>query len=235
MNLVSQAMLADYERDGFLRIPRVFSKSGMNVIREAAYEALNVPTIQQSMQRSDGEPALIFWPQDVCDLLYAWSHTPKLREIVETVLGTSELRQLNNQIYFRHPGDGDEFAWHQDICFRVPREDFDDIENGYLQTVICVDDINASNAPVEYILGSHKDGERFDLVPRDGSERGLRTFSRDGRQGTKAFAEAGDVLIWHPLTIHGSEQNNSFKSRMLYMNGFARESALVNKDRFPRY
>jgi ectoine hydroxylase-related dioxygenase (phytanoyl-CoA dioxygenase family) len=34
--------------------------------------------------------------------------------------------------------------------------------------------------------------------------------------------DPGDVMIWNPFTIHGSQANRSARSRRVYINGFAR-------------
>jgi ectoine hydroxylase-related dioxygenase (phytanoyl-CoA dioxygenase family) len=34
--------------------------------------------------------------------------------------------------------------------------------------------------------------------------------------------DPGDVLMWNPFTIHGSQPNRSTRSRRVYINGFAR-------------
>jgi ectoine hydroxylase-related dioxygenase (phytanoyl-CoA dioxygenase family) len=53
----------------------------------------------------------------------------------------------------------------------------------------------------------------------------LRKFERGDLRGTKYTAKKGDVLIWSVMIVHGSERNNSYSSRMTYMNGFCRTKA----------
>lgn len=223
------------EAVGFAKIPGVFTPTECDRIRAEAYKT-SVSARDNLQVRRDElgniRPALLFWPQEHSPYLHQISHSERMKTIVRHFLGP-DVRQLNNQIYFRESGDGDEFAWHQDICFRTPPHEFADIENGYLQTVIAIDRIS-DNAAVEYIHGSHKQGD-LGLIPRDDTERGLRKFVRGFLRGVKATAEPGDVLLWHVLTVHGSEQNVSGRHRMTYMNGFAKESAVLNKTKFPQY
>jgi len=176
----------------------------------------------------------MFWPKDINWYLANVAEDFRMRTIVSMILGTKEIRQINNQIYFRESGDGDEFAWHQDISFRTPPEDFQNIESGYLQTVIVVDPMYQENGAIEFIPRSHRWGDMH-LIPRDGSELGLREFIRGDWSGIKIKANPGDVLVWNVMVVHGSEKNESGRNRMTYMNGFAREDSVLNKTRFPKY
>lgn len=155
-----------------------------------------------------------------------------MADIARSILGEN-IVQLNNQIYFRLPGDGDQFGWHQDIAFRVPPDKFNRIETGYLQTAIIIDDMDAENGAIEYVKGSHLWSD-LSLVPRDGSENGLRVFDRSKFNGEKITAKSGDVLVWSVMIVHGSEPNQSTRSRMYYMNGLAK-SECVNGIEFPWY
>lgn len=224
---------------GYARIPSVFNHMETDLIRRQAYAVLPQAKQRQMVQASPYDPdrpALMFWPQDLAfDLWYVARH-PWLLAVVQEVLGP-EVLQLNNQIYFRQSGDRDQFGWHQDLCFRTPAEDFDGIENRYLQTLVVVDAMTADSGAIEFLPGSHLQGWREDLVPRDDSQRGLREFDRRGMTGVKLEAEPGDLLLWSVLAVHGSEPNVSTANRMAYMNGFAAADAVrgAAAKEFPTY
>ncbi len=228
------AIKAEYALKGYARIPAVFSQQEVSLIREEGYGCLQrLPKDDPfRLQRVGGRPALLFWPKGLSTYLNDISRDQRLVDIVTAFLGP-DVRQINNQLYFREAGDGDEFGWHQDVCFRTPPADFSNVEENYLQTIIVVDKITETNGAVEFIPGSHKWGQLPDLVPRDDSQRGLRKFDRERFRGEKFTAEPGDVLVWSVMAVHGSEQNLSQSNRMTYMNGFAAEAAVLNKTRFP--
>lgn len=196
-------------------------------MRGAAYMALtkdNVEYPHDYLETKGGKfPALSFFPCLVEPYLNEVRKDERLARIVREFLG-DDVKQLNNQIYYRLPGDGDEFAWHQDVSFRIPREDYPSIETAYLQTLVVIDEITMENSPVEFIPGSHKEGEQ-NLLDRIGVNWMLRTFERKGLHGKKYLAKPGDVMIWSVLTVHGSEKNTSTLPRMTYMNGYARADA----------
>ncbi len=214
-----------YEELGVGLIKGWFSKKEIQRLRQLAFQAYRFSK-EKDLQYKGSSPALMFYPPGLEE------YTRRLQSIVQALLGDNVL-QLNNQFYFRLPGDGDQFAWHQDICFRTPKEKFNQIETGYLQTAIIVDDMDLDNGPIEFVHGSHKWGE-IDLVPRNNTETGLREYS-DKYKGTPLIARAGDVAIWSVMIVHGSQPNESNRSRMYYMNGFAKEECVDPSLKFGHY
>jgi hypothetical protein len=216
-----------FEQNGVARIGGLFDKSEIDALRAKAFLNFRKSADHQIQWRGDF-PALMFWPT----LLDEYSRA--LAPIVKQFLGP-DVMQLNKQYYFRMPGDGDEFAWHQDICFRVPKEKFPRVEEGYLQTAIIVDKMDAENGGIRYVTGSHKMGE-LALVPRDGSEKGLRHYNGDQFEGPCASCNPGDLLLWSAMVVHGSEKNDSHRPRGYFMNGFAkRECVDASVTEFPAY
>lgn len=225
-----------YRRDGVAVIPGVFSQTEVNRIKASALLALSQldqvsaagyphKALETRTVNKVTSPALIFWPSLANEHLNRVRIDSRLATIVRRFLG-DEVKQLNNQIYFRLPDDGDSFAWHQDIFFRKPRDHYRGIEQSYLQSIIVLDHWTEENGAVEFIPGSHLDGEQPLLSSMDMlATRQLRKFNRKGKVGVKYTAEPGDVLIWSVMTVHGSEPNKSNASRMTYMNGFAKADA----------
>lgn len=243
-----------YERDGVALIPDVFTWQECQKMRAASLMALTrIDEIRMSgyphgvleTVNFEGQsfPSLIFFPALVEGYLEAVRTDERLARIVRSFLG-DEVKQLNNQFYYRMPGDGDTFAWHQDTYFRKPKEDYPSIDanNTYLQTIIAVDDFDEDNGAVEYILGSHKWGDINILEKREADRRSmdsetrlqqpnvpaLRDYVRGDWEGKKMTMKAGGVLVWSGLIVHSSEENRSNRTRFAYMNGFAQANASKN-------
>lgn len=230
--------VAAYRRDGVTRIPQVFSADEVNALRSSVYLALTKiadaeraggPAALQIINRSGTpSPALLFWPATLNAVVDKFRMDPRLIRIVTSVIGP-DTKQLNNQFYFRLPGDGDSFAWHQDVMFRSPRSEYPGLvdQDAYLQTAIIIDPMRAANGGVEYVLGSHKLGDLH--VVDDHNFSALRGFEREVNAAkfnhlpTKLFdADPGDVIIWSSLIVHGSQPNRSSGHRSYLMNGFAK-------------
>ena len=215
------------EKDGVEVIKGVFTPEEMERLRDEAY-LLEYEQIKgagykhEPLEMKGKYPALVFWPSLINKYIDKLRTDPRLVKIVKKHLGNN-VKQINNQIYYRHAGDGDQFAWHQYVMFREP-ERFKNIEDGYLQTIIAVDNITEDNGAIEFIPGSHKTKLK---TPDD-----LRRFVRGDKKGKKYTCKSGDVMIWSVMVVHGSEENISNDSRMTYMNGFAKAECV--KD-YPYY
>lgn len=222
---LTKKLKAEYEQRGIAIIPNVYSDTEMATLKSAAYQ-LNPEEITKAgykhnpVEYSNNKKALIFFPSIADNTINQIRIDERLQKIATFFLGDN-IKQVNNQIYFREAGDHDQFAWHQDIVFRKPRDRFPGVEEGYLQTIIAVDDLTLTNGAIEFIEGSHKEGEQ-EITSSSKVTEMLRTFERRGLEGVKYIAPKGSVLLWNVLTVHGSEENTSNSDRMTYMNGFCR-------------
>jgi ectoine hydroxylase-related dioxygenase (phytanoyl-CoA dioxygenase family) len=234
-----ESAVGDLHRDGIARVRGVFDLREMDFLRADAYMALTrVKSIRErgyphsplEVRRiAEHEfPALLFWPCLASAYLEALRTDLRLRAIVTRILGP-DVKQLNNQVYYRLPGDADSFSWHQDIVFRKPLDEHPGIEEGYLQTIIVVDRMTAENGAIWFVPGSHRLGD-LELIEDDQST--LRDFDpsrhaeRFGGLEPEVYeAEPGDVLVWSLMTVHGSAPTAARFPRMTYMNGFCRADA----------
>ena len=222
-------MKKEYDEKGIIVVPSVFSSSECDQIKNSAYsvtddqiKAAGYPHVPS--EQAYNKKSLIFFPALAHSYLNEIRISKPMTELVREFIG-DDVRQINNQIYFRERGDLDQFAWHQDVMFRENHIFGNDVVDDYFQTIIAVDDITEENGAIEFIEGSHK-------TMRIDPPRNLRRFERGGLKGTKYIAKKGDVLIWSVMIVHGSERNNSNSSRMTYMNGFCRTKAARS---YPHY
>lgn len=228
----------DYERDGVALIPGVFTKPETDCIRAAAMlslwgagperpyksgERLQFKLVKCAPGAAIRFPSILFWPALLTDHLNRVRIDPAMVQIVRAFLGP-DVKQLNNQVYYRMPGDGDAFNWHQDAMFRKGLAEGHSIGEDYLQTVICVDEMDGGNGGLMFLPGTHKRG---DIHATDKAHLRERPdiFVMTGLGGDKTMIpdpSPGDVLIWNVYTVHGSLPNESSRPRMTYMNGFCR-------------
>jgi ectoine hydroxylase-related dioxygenase (phytanoyl-CoA dioxygenase family) len=217
-----------YEENGIIVIPNVFTSEECDEIKRQAYLTEDKDIVKAGYRHapsemSYGKKELIFFPALANDYLNKIRTDSRMVSLVKEFIG-NDVKQINNQIYFREAGSKDQFAWHRDTMFREPQNFKDDVVDDYFQTIIAVDDITVDNGAVEFIDGSHK----WEYWP---TPRNLRIFSRGEFRGKKYTAPKGSVLIWTVTIVHGSEPNASNADRMTYMNGFCRsKSALAYPD-----
>lgn len=218
-----------YAEKGIIVIPDVFTAEECDEIKRQAYATKDVDIVgagykHKPSEMSYGVKALIFFPALANDYLNKIRTDERMVKLVREHIGDN-VKQINNQVYFREAGTKDQFAWHRDTMFREPNNFKGDVIDDYFQTIIAVDDINVDNGAVEFIEGS----QNWEKFP---DPKHLRVFERGELKGTKYTAKKGSVLIWMVTIVHGSEPNQSNADRMTYMNGFCRsKSALA----YPNY
>ncbi len=86
---------------------------------------------------------------------------------------------------------------------------------GCVQTAIAIDPITADNGPLALIPRSHLRGH----LPHTKAKVAAESF--DAATAERPLLEPGDVLLFGPYTIHGSEANRSRIARRSFLNGFA--------------
>ena len=218
-------MLKEYERRGVVVIPSVFTEEECDRIKSEAYGVTDDQIKAAGYRHAPSEQAynkksLIFFPALANTYLNDIRVDDRMQNLVRTFLG-DDVRQINNQIYFREQDDLDTFAWHRDTIFREDHIFTSGLATDYLQTIIAIDDITEDNSPVEFIEGSHE-------WPAFKHPHNLRIFERGAYSGKKYMAKKGDMMVWSVMIVHGSEENKSTDSRMTYMNGFCRTLSLIH-------
>jgi ectoine hydroxylase-related dioxygenase (phytanoyl-CoA dioxygenase family) len=143
--------------------------------------------------------------------------------LLEPRLGES-LVSVVDTLFFKPPNQpGTGIAFHRDAQFRRPPEKFRNLNKKYVQLGIPLEPHGAANGGLVLIPGSHLD-MAIDAV-QTGSVRGVddlsSTMEAEDLQAEAIEMEPGDVVLWHPQTIHGSPPNGSLTmSRRFYVVGY---------------
>jgi len=166
--------------------------------------------------------------------LLRFGRDPRLLAVVREALGGPERADhLVCQSHFKLPGDGTWFPWHQDSTHRGHgTPDWEDVNGrgSYVQTLVAVDAATRLNGPVEFLRGSHRGGH-LGLPYSESSQ------TEDSRLevllADRCLAELapGDVAVFGPYVVHGSQPNESASPRRAFVNGFAFPGA--NRKRYP--
>ena len=232
------AWIDEYWERGFVRVPGVFPPR--EVAELAGYfdailaQAMGLKNVTKQgltefrVVPIGGKPTLKFakWAAASHAGLNKFRTSPRLLGLVTQLLGP-DLNSITNQMHYKNPGDGVSFQMHQDCAFRKPDSAYRDLYAGFLQTSIAVDPSTAENGCLKLVPYSHR--EKKSLL--EGGYEGWDA-NEANRRSLEGYAPAenglmdpGDVLIWNPYTIHGSQPNLSRRSRRIYINGFARSEA----------
>ena len=129
----------------------------------------------------------------------------------------------DSMINVKCPGTGGAVAWHQDLPF------YPHTNTSTIQILIALYDIPAEQGPLTVIPGSHK-GRIYDHYDDDNNWTGkvsqpdMDAINLD--DAVELTCRAGDAIVLHPLTLHGSAPNRSERSRPVLIHGMSAADAI---------
>ena len=132
-------------------------------------------------------------------------------EIAGTLMGSSKVNLLFDQLLVKEPGALSPTLWHHDATYWP-------VAGTQVSTVwLALDPVTYDTGAVEYIKGSHLWGERYLAVsfnPEETYSEDLPNVpdidnNRDDYEIVWFELEPGDCTIHHALTLHGAPGNQS--------------------------
>ena len=129
----------------------------------------------------------------------------------------------DSMINVKCPGSGGAVSWHQDLPF------YPHTNTSTIQILIALYDVPEEQGPLTLIRGSHKNRiyEHYDDAGNwSGKIRESDFESIDWDQSLSLPCAAGDALILHPLTVHGSGPNQTENSRPYLIHGLSAADAM---------
>ena len=165
----------------------------------------------------------VVWCGGASPSLGRYGSDRRVLELAALALGRPDVTQIIQQAHFKLPGDGVDFAWHQDASNRrYGSELWTDLDGrgSFVQIALAVDPMGPGNGGLEFIRGSHRLG--FVANPQTGV---IAPGTFDPNDKWVPHLEPGDAVVFGPFVIHGSGPNLSRDSRRLFLQGFATPGA----------
>ncbi|WP_442594150.1 phytanoyl-CoA dioxygenase family protein [Parapusillimonas sp. JC17] len=230
---LSASQLKEYAENGFLVLRDVFTQEEVEALRSESTTIFehHRPEI---WREKNGAPRTAFGCHEYSPLFRSLTRDSRLVDPVEQIIGdTLYIHQfkVNPKVAF----DGDPFPWHQD--FATWHLDDGMLEPQAMNIAIMLDEVTAMNGALMFVPGSHQRG-MIDAPDIDGR----RWMKREdiARLITKASdvaiatGQAGDVLMFHANSVHGSGGNiTPLSRRILYVTYNAVSNRLRNPTRPP--
>jgi len=170
---------------------------------------------------------LVQWSSYHDAVLNRFRVDPRMLRIVAPLIG-EDVKQIINQLHWKPPGAAmADFAFHQDVRFRRPREAYRNLAESYVQTGIAVDRHSRASGAMRLLPASHRLGEvalagNRRVADAAASEQTLLEAGLDPSRLVDLALEPGDVALWNSYTVHGSGPNTTAHDRRLYINGYVR-------------
>lgn len=227
----------DLDRDGFAVVRGVLSRDEIDEVSDAfdrlLVRARELPGTTLVRVRPDSdlggtqfvldaEPFRlhrVVWAGGVEPVLAQYGDDPRFLRLAEAALGVRTFDQLVQQAHYKLPHDGVSFAWHQDASNRrYGTELWNDVDGrgSYVQMGLAVDPMGPDNGGLAFVRGSHRLG--FVADPLTGALPGPPP---DPETVVAPELAPGDLAVFGPFAVHGSEPNASDRSRRLFLQGYA--------------
>ncbi len=157
--------------------------------------------------------------------IFLWKRIDALRDLIyygpfarwaQQLMRSSEVRFFYDQMFIKEPGTDAPTPWHQDLSFWPIRGE------QICSFWIPCDPVTRANSGLLYVKGSHLWPQRFKAISPDYVAAIIDEAMDDipdinadpGRYELLDWEmEPGDILMFHPLTLHGSYGNASRTQR----------------------
>lgn len=153
--------------------------------------------------------------------IFAWKRVDVIRDLIyygpfahwaQQLMGSNEVRFFYDQMFVKEPGTDAPTPWHQDLSFWPIRGE------QICSFWIPCDAVTRESSGLMYVRGSHKWPQRYKayspdhlaaLIDDTMDEIPDINGNPDQFELIEWNMEPGDLLVFHPLTLHGSLGNSS--------------------------
>jgi hypothetical protein len=234
LSLVTDEVIARFERDGAVWIPGLLSPNWMRLIEVGVQRNLGMPG-PYAIRHFEGEPGEYhddFGNFGVIPEYQRLLADSPLAAVTARLLRSESLWLFLDQIFVKEGGRSNRTPWHQDIPWLMA-----DGEQ-FVTAWIALQPL-AEEETLEFVAGSHK-GPIYDHAVEWTPEQLLATSApklpnieaeRDKWPIVSHASRPGDVLFFHPQTLHGGgEMREGGKRRSLNLRFFGDRTRYVDRE-----
>jgi ectoine hydroxylase-related dioxygenase (phytanoyl-CoA dioxygenase family) len=213
---VSEAEKAAYARDGAAIVKGILPLEWIDFMRAAVQRMLDLSPSCSQNYADDGQPRFfsLTFPWMFDDAFKAWAIRGPIADAAAQVITDPEVVFFYDQIFAKEPGAGKATPWHQDLPF-LPMTG-----EQMLRIWVPMDSVGADGGALHYLRGSHRWETIYHPLGFKDIPEITDTYvnspyadwpdfetTYDDYDWLVAEAEPGDLLLHHPMTIHGSPGN----------------------------
>jgi ectoine hydroxylase len=241
---LSPEQYAQFERDGYLFFPGLFTRAEIAKLTAAVPELYSRREIYNVREKGSDAVRTNFAAHLVSAPFARLARHPRMIEPVQSILGEALYMhqfKINGKMAFA----GDVWQWHQDYGTWLN----DDLmpSDRAMNIAVFLDDVNEFNGPLMFIPGSHKKGvieAGHDLTT---TSYPLWTISNalieqlveraGGRNGgiVAPIGPAGSMLMFHSCLVHASTSNLSPWNRVAVYLSLCAVSNHIRRFKRPEY
>lgn len=203
-----------YRENGYLLVKGLLSRAEADALRAEAHGIIERLSAIKSMEATWGSASGVTQQQTAllhCHNAQFFSAAftrllvdERLTSAAAQLIGSENVQLHHNKIFIKPPEKGSPFPMHQDHPF-FPHE-----RHTMIAAVVHMDDAPEQKGCIRVVPGSHKLGP-IEHQPEGGYHLPFEEYPLES--SVACPAEAGDVLFFSYLTIHGSGVNTSNEAR----------------------
>lgn len=219
---ITQSQLAQYDRDGFLIFPNLFSAAEVAAMKAELKRVQQIDTDHLVRERSGGIAKTIFRMHEdngptASPVYRRASRSPRLLEPAQGILRDEQLYIYHTKCNLKTAIDGSVWQWHQDYGSWKK----DGVPTEQLTTaLVMLDEPTEFNGCLYFIPGSHRHGviePEFDestsyklwVVPKPR----LIEIMRESPEPVAIVGKPGTAVFFHCNILHSSGHNLSRHDR----------------------
>lgn len=226
--VLTAEQVAAYQRDGFLRIPEVFTPAQTDELADHLDWLINVwadtspgwsgPWRKVYMDTATEKKSKLTAMHDLYQYSVPWLQAvtnPKLVGAMVDLLGPN-VELHHSTMHVKPPETGHPFPMHQDWAF------YQHADGRYVDVLVHLDDTRHENGEIRFLPGSHKHGalEHVTQTADGPCTPHLPTDTWKLDDTVAVPAKRGDVVVFCIHTVHGSHINVTQKNRRLVRIGY---------------
>ncbi len=219
---LSEAQIAQFEREGYLFLPECFSRAEAAMLRAEA-DAVYALDREEVWRESSGVARTAFAAHTYNEAFRRLGAHPRMINPVMQLLG-GPVYMHQYKVNAKAAFDGEIWQWHQD--YGTWARDDEMPEPRAMNIAVFLDEVSAVNGPLMLIPGSHRQGTLpagHDLATTSYPLWTLdrETVTRLAQQGgiVAPTGPAGSVLMFHCNLVHASPPNISpFGRTIVYLS-----------------
>jgi len=223
--LLSENQRLEYEANGFLNIPNVFSPAELEIIKSRLPAAYADDSPRRTVEE-DGRTVRAVYGQHTIDPVFrALTQHPRLLLPAQKLL-QDDVYVHQFMIKVKSAFTGDAWQWHQDYWYWRQADGMPGPRA--VNAAILLTDCTELDGPLRLFSGSHKE----DTIEAPLQQLTDKIAARYAL--TSAHGNAGSVVLFHPNLIHGSAGNMTPDDRTILFISYNAVSNRLSPRESPR-
>lgn len=201
---MNRDLAAEFDRDGFVIVPHLFSRAEMAQTKAA------IASVLCETGDHGGVFVGLSARDEVCRALH---RDPRILDILATIWAP-DIEFLSDKIVYKSARTDYASPWHQDWPYWHGAHK--------ISVWLALDDATIQNGCMKLLPGSHRHVETHDAGPTVAGTFGnsVRPETVEEAQAVTAAVEAGGAVFFHDLALHASHPNASGADRWAWIGTY---------------